>query len=80
MVKKLVGVWLGGLLCFTAIAKQSLPKNRDSVLKVMNKVAQWQMNEWKEGRIIKLPKTEWENGALYTGFVTINFYMILEKN
>lgn len=43
----------------------------DTVLNVMNKVAQWQINEWKEGRIIKLPKTEWENAALYTGIVAL---------
>lgn len=42
-----------------------------SILAVMNKAAQWQINEWKEGRIIKLPKTEWENGALYTGIVAL---------
>lgn len=71
MVKKALGGWLGCLLCFASITAKSVQANRDSVLNVMNKVAQWQMNEWKEGRIIKLPKTEWENGALYTGFIAL---------
>lgn len=43
----------------------------DSILALMNKVAHWQLNEWTEGRIIKLPKTEWENAAFYTGMVAL---------
>ncbi len=59
------------LLCVAAAAKVNIPANSDSVLKMMSKVANWQMKEWEEGRIIKLPKTEWENAAMYTGFVAL---------
>ncbi len=62
---------IGGFFCFSAMAQARQPFSSDSVLKAMHKVAQWQMKEWKEGRIIKLPKTEWENGAMYTGFVAL---------
>lgn len=71
MVKRVLGRWLVCLLCFTSLTAKGIQVNADSILKVMNKVAQWQMDEWKEGRIIKLPKTEWENGAMYTGFVAL---------
>jgi len=43
----------------------------NSILSLMDKVAHWQLNEWAEGRIIKLPKTEWENAVLYTGIVAL---------
>jgi len=69
IIKSMLGGMIGCLLCVTATAANKI--NRDSVLKVMNQVAAWQMNEWKEGRIIKLPKTEWENGAMYTGFIAL---------
>lgn len=71
MVKKVSGVMMACLLSLVAVANIKTTNNRDSVLKIMNKVAQWQMNEWKAGRIIKLPKTEWENGAMYTGFIAL---------
>jgi unsaturated rhamnogalacturonyl hydrolase len=54
-----------------SFGQQGVRPHRDSVLSLMNKVARWQINEWREGRIIKLPKTEWENGALYTGIVAL---------
>ncbi|HTN20225.1 MAG TPA: glycoside hydrolase family 88 protein [Pelobium sp.] len=69
-IKKVTGFVFSVLLLFASESKgQAISK--DSVLQVMNKVAHWQINEWKEGRIIKLPKTEWENGAMYTGFVAL---------
>jgi len=71
MIKKVLGVVLVCCLYVNAIANNGNIGNADSVLKVMSKVAKWQMNEWKEGRIIKLPKTEWENGAMYTGFIAL---------
>ena len=42
-----------------------------AVMKLMNKTCKWQINEWKQGRIIRLPKTEWENAVLYTGIVAL---------
>lgn len=59
------------LLVFISFCSSAFGQHADSVLAVMNKVARWQINEWKEGRIIKLPKTEWENGALYTGILAL---------
>lgn len=43
----------------------------DTILKHMKKVADWQINEFKEGNV-KIPKTNWENGALYAGLVALN--------
>jgi rhamnogalacturonyl hydrolase YesR len=43
----------------------------DSVLKIMKKVADWQLNTWeKEG--MRWPKWDWTNGAAYTGFMALN--------
>lgn len=71
MIKKVLGGLIGCFLCFESMAVKSIQTNSDSILNVMNKVAKWQMKEWEAGRIIKLPKTEWENGAMYTGFVAL---------
>lgn len=72
MFKKLVLFPLLLISCLPNLfAQYSFQLNSDSVRLVMDKVALWQINEWKEGRIIKLPKTEWENAALYTGFVAL---------
>lgn len=49
---------------------QSSTFSRDSILMQMKKVAAWQINEFKEGRV-KIPKTNWENGALYAGMVAL---------
>lgn len=45
--------------------------DKATVMALMNKACRWQINEWKEGRIIRLPKTEWENAVLYTGVVAL---------
>ena len=58
------------LFLFTASAEAKI-SHPDCVLKVMHKVTQWQINEWKAGRIIRLPKSEWENGALYAGIIAL---------
>jgi unsaturated rhamnogalacturonyl hydrolase len=42
----------------------------DSVLKIMNKVATWQIGAFEKGSVT-IPKTNWENGALYTGMVAL---------
>nr|WP_315816131.1 glycoside hydrolase family 88 protein [Paraflavitalea speifideiaquila] len=59
-----------GLQTLPLVAQRTLMK-RDTVLSLMNKVCRWQINEWGEGRIIKLPKTQWENAVLYTGIVAL---------
>ncbi len=63
-------------ILFTALLSQaegqvSSTLSADTILSLMNKVAHWQMKEWAEGHIIKLPKTSWENGAFYTGLVAL---------
>ena len=42
----------------------------DSILNQMKKVADWQINEFSEGSV-KIPKTNWENGALYAGVMAL---------
>lgn len=65
------------IACFTVwplsavFARNEASLRRDTVMALMNKVCRWQINEWKEGRIIRLPKTEWENAVLYTGMVAL---------
>ncbi|MGY4383655.1 unsaturated rhamnogalacturonyl hydrolase [Pedobacter sp. UYP24] len=54
-------------LSFSQKSAKLLP---DSILKNMKKVADWQINEFKEGKV-KIPKTNWENGALYAGMVAL---------
>lgn len=43
----------------------------DSILGVMRKVADWQIGEFAQGKV-KIPKTSWENGALYAGMMALN--------
>jgi unsaturated rhamnogalacturonyl hydrolase len=52
-----------------AIAQSSVLK-KDSILKQMKKVAAWQIKEFAEGNV-KIPKTNWENGALYAGMMAL---------
>jgi len=53
--------------------KKSVAQNfrADSTLKIMEKVADWQLATWeKEG--MRWPKTDWTNGAAYAGFMALN--------
>ena len=54
--------------------KRSVAQNNfqpDSTLKIMKKVADWQLRTWeKEG--MRWPKWDWTNGAAYTGFMALN--------
>ena len=52
-----------------AVAQSSVLK-KDSILKQMKKVAAWQIKEFAEGNV-KIPKTNWENGALYAGMMAL---------
>jgi unsaturated rhamnogalacturonyl hydrolase len=49
----------------TAATKDSV-FNADSVLKIMKRVGDWQLQSWKTDGF-KHKKTDWTNGALYTG-------------
>ncbi len=50
-------------------AQQKL--NRDSVLKIMDKVAGWQLQTWQD-QGMGHPKWHWTNGACYTGIMAIS--------
>jgi rhamnogalacturonyl hydrolase YesR len=54
--------------------KESFSQNNfraDSTLKIMKKVADWQLRTWdKKG--MQWPKWDWTNGAAYTGFMALN--------
>ncbi len=43
----------------------------DSTLKVMKKVADWQLRAWKKNGM-RWPKYDWTNGAAYAGFMALN--------
>jgi len=43
----------------------------DSTLKVMKKVADWQLKNW-ERKGMTWPKYDWTNAAAYTGFMSLN--------
>jgi rhamnogalacturonyl hydrolase YesR len=43
----------------------------DSTLKIMKKVADWQFKSW-ERKGMQWPKSDWTNGAAYTGFMALN--------
>lgn len=45
--------------------------NTQSVLKNMEKVADWQLNTWKM-KGMRWPMWDWTNGACYTGFMALN--------
>lgn len=42
-----------------------------STLKIMKKVADWQLKSWEE-KGMQWPKSDWTNGAAYTGFMALN--------
>jgi unsaturated rhamnogalacturonyl hydrolase len=45
--------------------------NPDSVLKIMNKVADWQLKDWKDHGS-RHPKWHWTMGACYAGYIALN--------
>jgi rhamnogalacturonyl hydrolase YesR len=47
------------------------PVTADSTLKIMKKVADWQLRNW-ERKGMQWPKSDWTNGAAYTGFMALN--------
>lgn len=63
------------LLCFLpailTIEATAQPIRRDSVLSLMRRVADWQINEFALGSV-KVPKRDWQNGALYAGLMALN--------
>jgi unsaturated rhamnogalacturonyl hydrolase len=69
-VKKCLLVFLLAAISLQAVyAKKKITP--DSVLKIMDRVASWQLREWQQhGR--KHPKWHWTMGACYAGYVALN--------
>ena len=70
MIKK--NIVFGFLLCWISVIASAQPAQlrRDSILKMMNKVAGWQITEFVHGHV-KSSEIGWENGALYTGIIAL---------
>jgi unsaturated rhamnogalacturonyl hydrolase len=69
-VKKYIFILLAAVIHLQAtFAQQKI--NRDSVLKIMDKVAGWQLSTWHHQGMLH-PRWHWTNGACYTGFMALN--------
>jgi len=69
-VKKLLTIFLLATICLQAVCATNKPKS-DSILKIMNKVADWQLHEWQEHRR-EHPEWHWTMGACYAGYMALN--------
>ena len=67
-MKKLLTTILLATIAMQAVYAKAKP---DSILKVMNKVADWQLHEWQEHGS-RHPKWFWTMGACYAGYVALN--------
>jgi unsaturated rhamnogalacturonyl hydrolase len=65
--KSILIVLLAALSLPGAFAKEKIKP--DSVLKMMDRVASWQLREWQHGR--RHPKWDWTMGACYTGYMAL---------
>ena len=67
-MKKHLIFLLTGLFALQSALAQKV--NKDSVLNIMNKVAKWQLRDWKEhGK--RHPYFEWTMGACYAGYMDL---------
>jgi len=72
------------IIATTANARKSAPMSKDtvftpqSVLKIMKRVGDWQLQSWQT-RGFKHKKTDWTNGALYTGLFDLSYVSSDEK-
>jgi len=65
---------LSTILFVTIIAQTIYAANEpkpDSILKIMDKVADWQLSEWQQHRHTHT-KWDWTMGACYTGYIALN--------
>ncbi|MGZ3821692.1 MAG: glycoside hydrolase family 88/105 protein, partial [Mucilaginibacter sp.] len=68
-MKKYALILLLAATCnLTTNAQQRI--TRDSILKLMEKVAGWQLKIWHD-QGMRHPKADWTNGACYTGFMAL---------
>src|SRR5580700_2971370 len=64
---KIISICLFAIFIFCALCNAQSP---DSILRVMKKVADWQLNSWqREG--MRYKKSNWVYGAAYTGFMAL---------
>jgi unsaturated rhamnogalacturonyl hydrolase len=68
-VKKHIAILLLAIICIPAYAQKKIIP--DSVVKVMDKVASWQIRAWQEQKK-QHGKSDWTMGACYTGFMALN--------
>src|SRR5437763_2523111 len=57
-------------ICFHSLATDTLIQKKN-VLSIMEKVADWQLDEWKNHGF-KRPGWDWTNGAGYTGLIALS--------
>src|SRR5664279_524524 len=73
-MKKCLPFLLSVVLLMVLVNMNSFAQNNfgaDSTLKIMEKVADWQLEAWqKEG--MRHPIYDWTNGAAYAGFMALN--------
>lgn len=67
-MKKYAVLLILAALQLQAVAQQKI--SRDSVSKIMNKVAQWQLHTWHTTGM-NHTKWDWTNGACYAGFMAL---------
>ncbi|WP_245605188.1 glycoside hydrolase family 88/105 protein [Niabella soli] len=58
------------LLADAGAQNAAQPLKRKSVLSIMHRVADWQLNTWKT-RGFRYQKSDWTNGACYTGLYSV---------
>ncbi|HMP94470.1 MAG TPA: glycoside hydrolase family 88 protein, partial [Phnomibacter sp.] len=66
----ILGLCLIGSLMAVAQKKSSKNLSPDSIMHLMERVANWQINEFAEKRN-QWPTTDWTNGALYAGLMEL---------
>jgi unsaturated rhamnogalacturonyl hydrolase len=69
IVKKCLIVFLLAVMSLQAVSANR-KISPDSVLKIMDKVAGWQLRAWQKGA--RHPKWDWTMGACYTGYMALN--------
>jgi unsaturated rhamnogalacturonyl hydrolase len=73
-MKKYFPSLFGFLFFIFCLNENSFAQNNfraDSTLKIMKKVADWQLYTWDKNGM-RWPKWDWTNGAAYTGFMALN--------
>jgi unsaturated rhamnogalacturonyl hydrolase len=70
MIKKIIVLGLAISYILNARAQNQTGFSKDSILKIINKTALWQIGEFSVGHV-KSAEIGWENAALYTGITAL---------